>query len=81
MNKGHTMTKCGLKFQLEIRPSAHIDHLFGTLVKKVVITCPLDAVMSSGILKAKQKLGRTFNSDKLGGIAFTKISKLTMCSA
>ena len=36
---------------------------------------------SSGILKAKQKLGRTFNSDKLGGIAFTKISKLTMCSA
>ena len=37
--------------------------------------------MSSGILKAKQKLGRTFNSDKLGGIAFTKISKLTMCSA
>ena len=41
----------------------------------------LDAAMSSGILKAKQKLGRTFNSDKLGGIAFTKISKLTMCSA
>ena len=36
---------------------------------------------SSGILKGKQKLGRTFNSDKLGGIAFTKISKLTMCSA
>ena len=41
----------------------------------------LDAVTLSGILKAKQKLGRTFNSDKLGGIAFTKISKLTMCSA
>ena len=41
----------------------------------------LDAVTSSGILKAKQKLGRTFNSDKLGGIAFTKISTLTMCSA
>ena len=41
----------------------------------------LDAATSSGILKAKQKLGRTFNSDKLGGIAFTKISKLTMCSA
>ena len=41
----------------------------------------LDAVTSSGILKAKQKLGRTFNFDKLGGIAFTKISKLTMCSA
>ena len=43
--------------------------------------CLLDAAMSSGILKAKQKLGVTFNSDKLGGIAFTKISKLTMCSA
>ena len=41
----------------------------------------LVAVTSSGILKAKQKLGRTFNSDKLGGIDFTKISKLTMCSA
>ena len=38
-------------------------------------------VTSSGILKAKQKLGRTFNSDKIGGIDFTKISKLTMCSA
>ena len=41
----------------------------------------LGAATSSGILEAKQKLGRTFNSDKLGGIAFTKISKLTMCSA
>jgi hypothetical protein len=39
------------------------------------------AVGLSGILKAKQKLGVTFNSDKLGGIDFTKISKLTMCSA
>ena len=38
-------------------------------------------VTLSGILKVKQKLGRTFNSDKLGGIDFTKISKLTMCSA
>ena len=37
--------------------------------------------MSSGILKAKQKLGVTFNSDKLGGIDFTKFSKLSMCSA
>ena len=40
-----------------------------------------DAATSSGILKAKQKLGVTFNSDKLGGIDFTKFSKLTMCSA
>ena len=41
----------------------------------------VDAVGSSEILKGKQKLGVTFNSDKLGGIDFTKISKLTMCSA
>ena len=41
----------------------------------------LVAVGSSGILKGKQKLGVIFNSDKLGGIDFTKFSKLTMCSA
>ena len=45
------------------------------------IKCRLVAVTSSGILKAKQKLGVTFNSDKLGDIDFTKFSKLTMCSA
>jgi hypothetical protein len=38
------------------------------------------AVGSSKIFKGKQKLGVTFNSDKLGGIDFTKFSKLTMCS-
>ena len=41
----------------------------------------LDAVTLSGILKAKQKLGVTFDSDKLGDTYFTKFSKLTMCSA
>ena len=41
----------------------------------------LDAVGSSRILKGKQKLGLTFDSDKLGVIDFTKLSKLTMCSA
>ena len=41
----------------------------------------LVAVGSSGILKGKQKLGVTFNSDKLGSIDFTKFSKLTVCSA
>ena len=40
----------------------------------------LVAVGSSGILNGKQKLGVNFNSDKLGGIDFTKVSKLTMCS-
>ena len=41
----------------------------------------LDAVGSSGILKGMQKVGVTFKSDKLGGIDFTKFSKLRMCSA
>ena len=41
----------------------------------------LVAVGSSGILKGKQKLGVTFDSDKLGSIDFTKFSKLTMCIA
>ena len=41
----------------------------------------LDAVGSSRILIGKQKIGLTFNSDKLGGNDFTKFSKLTMCSA
>ena len=41
----------------------------------------LVAVGSSGILKGKQKQDVTFNSNKLGVIDFTKISKLTMCSA
>ena len=35
------------------------------------------AVGLSGILKEKQKLGVTFDSDKLGGVDFTKFSKLT----
>ena len=41
----------------------------------------LVAVTLSGILKAKQKLGATLNFNKLDVIDFTKISKLTMCSA
>ena len=49
------------------------------LVPSVNLQCNLVAVTSSGILKAKQKLGITFNFDKLGGIDFTKFSKLTMC--
>ena len=35
----------------------------------------LDAARLSGILKARQKLGRTFDPDKLGGIALKKIQK------
>ena len=41
----------------------------------------IDAVTSSGILKAKQKLGVTFNFDKQDVIDFMKFSKMTMCRA
>ena len=41
----------------------------------------LDAVTSSGILKAKQKLGVTFNFDEQDVIDLTKFSKMTMCRA
>ena len=53
-------------------------HLFAS--HSLLYVYLLVTATSSGILKAKQKPGRTFNSDKLGGIDFTKISKLTMCS-
>ena len=39
------------------------------------------AVGSSGILKAKQKLGVAFNFDKQDVIDFMKFSKMTMCRA
>jgi hypothetical protein len=42
-------------------------------------SCILVVVGSLGILKGKQKLGVTFESNMLGGIDFTKFSKLTMC--
>ena len=41
----------------------------------------LDAATSSGILKAKQKLGVTFNFDKQDVIDFTKFSKIKTCWA
>ena len=62
-----------------------ISLIFGELVivdaKNLVAQYILDAVGSSRILIGKQKIGLTFNSDKLGGNDFTKFSKLTMCSA
>ena len=60
-----------------------LSHLFvdDDYFNKYIHTYLVDAVTSSGILKAKQKLCLTFNSDKLGGIVFTKFSKLSMCSA
>ena len=41
----------------------------------------LDAVTLSRILKAKQKLGVTFNFEKQDLIDLTKFSKMTMCRA
>ena len=64
----------------QLRPNYVVNSRVN-LISSNIIIYTLDAATSSGILKAKQKLGRTFNSDKLGDIAFTKISKLTMCSA
>ena len=61
-----------LRFYLTFR---HSNLLRGGSIEVLV------AVGLSGILKGKQKLGVTLNSDKLGGIDFTKFSKLTMCSA
>ena len=46
--------------------------------KYISIVCNLVAVTSSGISKVKQKVGLTFNFNNLGGIDFTKFSKLTM---
>ena len=52
---------------------------------RVIMVCVgvyiLDAVTSSGILKAKQKLGVNFNFDKQDVIDLTKFSKMTMCMA
>ena len=47
-----------------------------TVTQYIIVTA-----RSSLFLIGKQKLGVTFNSDKLGGIDFTKFSKLSMCSA
>ena len=51
------------------------------MTTKITGLYKLDAVTSSGILKAKQKLGVTFNFDKQDVIDLTEISKMTMCRA
>ena len=48
---------------------------------KYHISYLIDAVTSSGILKAKQKLGLTFNFDKQDVIDLMNFSKMTMCRA
>jgi hypothetical protein len=78
---GHCVLKWILRKHKIMGESIQNRSLPSTVVQSILTIYILDAVTLSGILKAKQKLGRTFNSDKLGGIAFTKISKLTMCVA
>ena len=63
------------------KPSLGVNVIYFELNGFDASLSPLDAVGSSRILKGKQKLGLTFDSDKLGVIDFTKLSKLTMCSA
>ena len=47
----------------------------------IVLKSTVVAVTLSGILKAKQKLGLTFNFDNHDVIDFTKLPKMTMCGA
>ena len=58
-----------------------IDNCLGALYKELKVPWTIVAVTSSGILKAKQKLGVTFNFDKQDVIDLTKFSKMTMCRA
>ena len=64
-------------YRRQVRNNSHVT----IYIHIILHTYILDAVGSSRILIGKQKLGLTFNSDKLGGTDFTKFSKLTMCSA
>ena len=72
----------GLNIQTSLDVVWALEILQITYFRKMEwVICLLDAVGSSRILIGKQKIGLTFNSDKLGGNDFTKFSKLTMCSA
>ena len=51
------------------------------LMSLILLSHLLVAVGSTGILKAKQKVGVTFNFGKQDIIDFTKFSKMTMCRA
>ena len=57
------------------------QNYWGKNLYEQVPECILVSVTSSGILFAKQKLGVTFNSVKLGVIDFIKFSKSTICKA
>ena len=67
------MKICFFLFYLHLRETLFDKNVKGSYV--------LDAVTSSGILKAKQKLGVTFNFDNQDVIDLTKFSKMTMCRA
>ena len=61
--------------------TSHLNSSRMNYLHTYILYYVLDAVGSSGILKAKQKLGVTFNFDKQDVIDFTKFSKMTMCRA
>ena len=66
------------KFKELLTYPTGLNHRFSFMKSSPQDLYKIVTARSSGTLKAKQKLGVTFNSDKLGGIAFTKISKLTL---
>jgi hypothetical protein len=69
----------------EVFNVSHPRHTFQAENKKkhIVVNgnCIIVAVGSSGILKAKQKLGVTFDFDMQDFVVYTKFSKMTMCRA
>ena len=67
----HLFPKCQVIFQL----------LFVTIKIAIFFIYILDAVTSSRILKAKQKLGVSFNFAQHDVIELVKFSKMTMCRA
>ena len=72
---GHQGAICWLKKELSM---VHSIFFLGI---KLFCFSRLVAVGSSGILKAKQKLGVTFNFNKQDIIDFKKFSKMIMCRA
>ena len=75
----HKLDKVKIDFVVHTKVSTFVC-LFSLDLGNYVLYL-LVAVTSSGILKEKQNLGVTFNSNKLGVIDLKKKSKLTMCSA
>ena len=72
LNKHRALTKCAKLCYKKPITHENICRPGRKFLNLINVGPLIDAATSSGILKAKQKLGVTFNSDKLGGIDFTK---------